>query len=76
MMVALFNEFASTMIYLIYDEKSLLFTNEELVNISSCNVFMSSLTKLKPFIEFLVYHWILLLSSFVVFLLRLIIWAT
>jgi len=53
-MFALFNKSASTRIYPIYNKRSLLFVNEELVNISSCNVSILSLTKFKPLIRFLI----------------------
>jgi hypothetical protein len=69
MMFALFNKSASTKIYLIYNKRSLLFINKELVNISSYNVSILSLIKLKSLIRFLIYHKILLLSSFASFLL-------
>jgi hypothetical protein len=52
----LFNESANTKIYLICNKRSLLFANEELVNISSWSVFISSLMKLKPFIKFSICH--------------------
>jgi len=55
-MFALFNKSASTRIYPIYNKRSLLFINKELVNISSYNVFMLSLTKFKPLIRFLICH--------------------
>jgi len=75
MMFALFNESASTRIYPICNERSLLFANKESVNTSSWSVSVSSLTKLKPLIKFLTCYWILLLSSFASFLLGLITWA-
>jgi len=53
---ALFNKSASTRMYLIYNKRSLLFVNKELVNISSYNVSILSLTKFKPFIRFLICH--------------------
>jgi len=53
---ALFNESASTRMYPIYNKRSLLFANTELVNISSYNISISSLTKFKPLIRFLIYH--------------------
>jgi len=55
-MFALFCKSASTRIYLIYNRRSLLFINKELVNISSYNVFVLSLTKYKPLIKFLICH--------------------
>jgi len=55
-MFALFNESASTRMYLICNKRSLLFVNKESVNISSCNVSMLSLTKFKPLIRFLICH--------------------
>jgi len=55
-MFALFNKSASTRIYPIYNKKSLLFINKELVNTSSYNIYMSSLTKFKPLIKFLIYY--------------------
>jgi hypothetical protein len=56
MMFALFNKSTSTRIYLICNEKSLLFVNKELVNISSWSVFILNLTKLKPFVEFSIFY--------------------
>ena len=55
-MFALFNESASTRIYPIYNKRSLLFANKELVNISSYNISILSLTKFKPLIKFLICH--------------------
>jgi len=55
-MFALFNKSASTRMYLIYNKRSLLFANKELVNISSYNISMLSLTKFKPLIGFLICH--------------------
>ena len=52
----LFNKSANTKIYLIYNKKSLLFVNKELVNISSQSVFILNLIKLKPLIKFLICH--------------------
>jgi hypothetical protein len=51
---ALFNKSASTRIYLICNKRFLLFMNKELVNISSYNVSILSLTKFKPLIKFLI----------------------
>jgi len=53
-MFTLFNKSASTRIYPICNKRSLLFINKELVNISSYNVSMLSLTKFKPLIRFLI----------------------
>ena len=71
-MFALFNKSTSTRMYLICNKRSLLFVNKELVNINSWSVFMLSLIKLNPLVKFLICYQILLLSSFVSFLLGLI----
>ena len=55
-MFALFNKSTSIKIYLICDKRSLLFINKESVNISSYSIFISSLTKFKPLIKFLICH--------------------
>jgi len=55
-MFALFNESISTRMYLICNKRSLLFVNKELVNISSYNVSVLSLTKFKPLVGFLICH--------------------
>ena len=53
-MFTLFNKSINTRIYPIYNKRSLLFANKELVNISSQSVFILNLIKLKPLIKFLI----------------------
>jgi hypothetical protein len=70
MIFILFNKSTSTKIYPIYNKRSLLFANKELINISSWSVFILNLIKLKPLIKFLICYCIFLLSSFASFFIR------
>ena len=63
---------ASTIIYLIYEDKSLLLVKEVFGNTRSCKILISSLINFRLLFVFLIYQLNYLLRLFILFLTKLI----
>ena len=74
-MLALYNVSFNTSIYPIYDKRSLLLVNKALVKVSRCNILMSNLINVGPFIRLLICNCSCLLSTIISSFLGLITWA-